>query len=215
MVLRVALVLTLLVFPAGALTVASVDAGGPPVCGPQGCPPPAYYPQAVACPPPSCGPRPFLPLGGLVGACTNICGTILGCPAALMQGLLSPPRKRCAPAVGPCMPPPQCMPMPYYPTRTIQKCKPAAWRPPAPPQAYMPPPMPQPIPRAMSCGPVACAPPSCGAPSLPCVGFCAKLLSIPFQLCGGLLSPRSCGGPVGLFSDGSAAGATPTFGCYW
>src|SRR5512139_1443871 len=133
---------------------------------------PVVYPETAvntalaysgACPPPqSCGPPPcesgFGPgslCGACISACTNICGTLIGIPAAIMQGILAPryPRPSCGP---PMCAPPSCGPPPCAP-QPISKCKPAAYGP--RPMSYGPRPMsygPPPMsygPRPMSYGP--------------------------------------------------------------
>jgi len=47
----------------------------------QGAPQPAYCPPPAPCPPPACGPSPLFGAGslcgGLLGACTSVCGLVL------------------------------------------------------------------------------------------------------------------------------------------
>ncbi len=131
-------VAVLLILPLLLITVfSSVGmAGGPPMVTPPVCAPPLCAPPS--CAPPSCGPTggPFALFGGILNACTNVCGAVIGIPSAIMGGLLAPPPpKRCAPPV--CVPmvcappacappvcmPPTCAPPVCMPT-PITKCKP-------------------------------------------------------------------------------------------
>ena len=88
--------------------------------------------------------RPNRP-GSLCGACLNICttccGTLIGIPAAIMQGILAPPpppRYRPPSGCGPTMcPPPMCGP-PQCAPRPITKCKPVSYRPNPMPYGYAP-----------------------------------------------------------------------------
>jgi hypothetical protein len=132
MVIRVCALFICVLIIFTSTSIPTVRAGGPPeACAPQIAPP---------CGPPSCGPAqcgpvtPFGPLGGILGICTSICGTVIGCPSAVAQALLAPaprlfPRQGCAPSCPPqgCMPPacgPMCGPPPCAPT-PITKCRPA------------------------------------------------------------------------------------------
>ena len=67
--------------------------------------------------------------GACLNICTGCCGTLIGIPAAIMQGILAPPPPRFLPAAtcGPPMcPPPTCGPPPCSP-QPITKCKPASY----------------------------------------------------------------------------------------
>lgn len=147
MVIRVALLLfclllmalTPVVHPGTAVNTAlAYSAACPP---PQSCAPPACAPPS--CGPPSCGTG-FGGPGSLCGACLNICtgccGTLIGIPAAIMQGILAPPpprfyqRQQCGP---PMCPPPTCGPPPCSP-QPITKCKPASYGPGPVPYGYAP-----------------------------------------------------------------------------
>ncbi len=135
MVTRVATILVCLGLCLCTAMIALCDASGPGAypgsyCAPA--PPPCGPPP---CAPPTCGPpSPFALCGGILSACTGICGTIIGIPAAIMGGILAPPRmpaRSCAPpmcappACPPQMcPPPMCGPAPC--PQPITKCKPAA-----------------------------------------------------------------------------------------
>jgi hypothetical protein len=104
------------------LTALPAKAGGPPVYAPPAC-----GPAPVSCaPPPSGSSGPGFLGGGCLAICTNICGAIIGCPAAVMSWLLAPAPapvglpwgkapSACAP---PMCAPPVCAPAP------ITKCKP-------------------------------------------------------------------------------------------
>jgi hypothetical protein len=103
-------------------------------------PGPAYYQQSSCAPAPCptyrpCGPRPLLPVcAGLIGSCSAICGTVLGCPAAIMRTILAPPPRRCRPPrCATWCPPPQpvCAPPPVAPQR-IAKTRAAVHAPAAP-----------------------------------------------------------------------------------
>lgn len=141
MVTRVAAVLVCLGLCLCTAMVSLCDASGP------GGYPNAYCAPAPApcgpppCAPPTCGPpSPFAFCGGILNACTGICGAVIGIPAAIMGGILAPPRmpaRSCAP---PMCPPPSCAP------------------PMCPPPMCGPAPCPQPI---TKCKPVACGP-TCG-----------------------------------------------------
>jgi hypothetical protein len=148
MVIKVALLLFCLLLTALAPAVHPGTAGNaalaysapyspPPSCAPPPCPPPS-------CGPPSCGPGfggPGAICGGILGACTNICGTLIGIPAAVMQGILAPPpppRYRPPSGCGPTMcPPPMCGP-PQCAPRPITKCKPVSYGPNPMPYGYAP-----------------------------------------------------------------------------
>jgi hypothetical protein len=148
MVIRVCALFFCVLTIFSSTSVPTVNAGGPP----ETCPPQISSPCAPpACGPQQCGPvAPFGPLGGILGICTSICGTVIGCPSAVAQALLAPaprlfPRQGCAPvscrppacmppACGPMYGPPPCAPAP------ISKCKPAPMVAPAP------------------CGPTGCYP---------------------------------------------------------
>jgi hypothetical protein len=134
MVIRVALLVSCLIVGLVGTMSSDVAAGGPPVCPPPACGP-APYP---VCPPPACGPAPYplcpprcLPpspftlCGSILGTCTSICGACIGIPAAIMRGLLAPPRPFPAPCgiapPRPCFP--SCGPPPCPPPRRITKCR--------------------------------------------------------------------------------------------
>lgn len=150
MVLRI-LVCLALVFTSTIMPMTGIaTAGGPPVC----------YPPAPVCAPPG----PALPncvqlIGGCLGMCASICGTVIGIPAMLMSGLLAPPAMGppCLPKFcGPPVPPPpmyasaQCAP----PPQRITKCRPVGCGPYGPGNYYAPvapmglpaPPPPPPLP---------------------------------------------------------------------
>jgi hypothetical protein len=126
----------------------SVHAGGPPTdtqayCAPAPCPPPSCGPQAQCGPPQQCGQgmfgAPFALGGGCLGICTNLCGAVIGIPAAIMNGLLAPTPRSYGGASAMCAPP-ACGPMP------VQACAPATCGPPMtcpPPVSYCAPPAPQ------------------------------------------------------------------------
>jgi len=212
MVLRVATIVFCLVCLLFTTIVSLGIAGGPPVCGPQ---PYSYLPAPCAppsCPPPTCGPpSPFALCGGILGACTSICGACIGIPAAVMKAILAPPPPRpfcgpppcpppmCAP---PACPPPSCgPPMNWgcHPTR-ITKCKPGSAA-----RSYAP-----------YYGPVGGrvslmmqSPRASFAPTVPSVGV---LLEMPFQLISGVLSTPFASSLYGPFAGESKS---PTFGGYW
>ncbi len=149
MVLRVTSVLVCLTIFAFTSAASFATAGGPPCYPEPSCAPPPYQ-----CAPPSCGPRPCGPVppfalcAGILNSCRNVCGTIIGIPAAVMGGLLAPgpgPAPWCRPACPPpacgpvrwtppvCGPstcaPPMCGPAPCPPPGRITKCRPAAYVP--------------------------------------------------------------------------------------
>ncbi|MCX5872330.1 MAG: hypothetical protein NTY51_03715 [Deltaproteobacteria bacterium] len=148
MALRVVAIFAFLTTLLLSVSIIPGIAGGPPAeIGPFCAPAPQ------PCAPPTCGPTgppsPFGICGAILGACTNICGTVIGIPSAVMAGILAPAPRRplfrsnyCAPApcgpppcppptCGPVMPcgPPMCAPPACVPTG-ITKCKP-------PRQSYM------------------------------------------------------------------------------
>ncbi len=135
MALRVVAIFAFLTTLLFSISLAIGVAGGPPPA-----PTPACAPAIQPCCPPPCGamrpPSPFGMCGALLGACTNICGAVIGIPSAVMAGILAPAPRRpvCRPSCGapPC--PPPCAP----PT-----CAPTACAPISP------------------CGPPMCAPPVC------------------------------------------------------
>lgn len=163
-------------------------AGGPPVP-----PAPAYQCAPPMCAPPAYGPRPFGLCSGVLGICSRICGTVLGCPAALASAILDPPppvfpRRRAFYAPRMCAPAPVCPPPVYMPpaVKPVTKVKPrAAISVAPPPVACAPAP---PVPFRMA----ACAP---RRPILGCAGLCAAILDMPLRLCAGLLSVSD--GPIG------------------
>jgi hypothetical protein len=124
MVIRVALLVSCLIVGLVGTMSSDVAAGGPPVCPPPTCGP-APYP---VCPPRCLPPSPFTLCGSIIGTCTSICGACIGIPAAIMRGLLAPPRPF-PPFPGPCRiaPPPPCFPScgppPCPPPRRITKCR--------------------------------------------------------------------------------------------
>jgi len=207
MVKRVATFLFCLSILVVTAFVSYTTAGGPPVCAPE---PYACAPQP--CAPQPCAPSsPFAFCGGILGACTSICGTCIGIPAAVMGAILSPPRPTpaCAP---PACPPPSCAPqmcappMPYTcGPPPITKCKPS-YAPPAcgptscPPAGRMP--LMMPLPRAEY------------TPSLPPVGgMAAQLLEMPFRLVSGVLYTQF---GRNAFMGGFASKAkSPTFAECW
>ena len=115
MVIRVALLLFCLVLTALAPVVHPGTAVNTALAYSAACPPPQSS-APPPCPPPSCGPPScgsgFGP-GSLCGACLSICtgccGTLIGIPAAIMQGILAPryPQPSCG---APACPPPTCGP---------------------------------------------------------------------------------------------------------
>lgn len=124
--------LTLLTFTS---MIPLATAGGPP-CYPQ----PACQPPTYQCAPQQCGPvPPFALCAGVLNCCRNVCGTIIGIPAAIMGGLLAPPTGPapwCRPPACPppaCGPvkwaPPMCGPAPCPPPSRITKCRRAAYVP--------------------------------------------------------------------------------------
>jgi hypothetical protein len=148
MVIRVASLLFCLLLTALALVVHPGTAGNvalaysvpcppPPSCAPPPCPPPS-------CGPPSCGSGlsgPGTLCGGCLNICTSCCGTLIGIPAAIMQGILAPPpppRFRPPSGCGATMcPPPMCGP-PSCAPRPITKCKPVSSGPAPMPYGYAP-----------------------------------------------------------------------------
>lgn len=127
--------LTLFAFTSvGSLAIA----GGPPCYPEPACAPPQYQCAPPSCAPQPCGPvPPFALCAGILNSCRNVCGTIIGLPAAIMGGLLAPPA---GPA--PWCRPPACAP---------QSCRPVRWsQPPCGPATCAPP----------MCGPAPCPPPN-------------------------------------------------------
>ena len=227
MVIRVALLLFCLLLTALAPVVHPGTAGNaalaysvpcppPPSCAPPPCPPPS-------CGPPSCGSGLTGP-GTLCGACLNICtsccGTLIGIPAAIMQGILAPPpppRYRPPSGCGPTMcPPPMCGP-PSCAPQPITKCKPVSCGPRPMPYGYAP----------AAAGPAA--PFIVPASSPPIASFymgppveqsglsnmVSQLVQIPFRLVSGTLTAP--GSPWGqdLFAAPPAGSSEATFGSYW
>lgn len=180
MVIRVS---TLLVcFCIGILFFSAHDttAGGPPVqmAPAYQCPPPM-------CGVPQCGPRPFRLCSGVLRLCSRVCGTVLGCPAALASAILDPPppvfprrRQFCGPPVcapAPVCAPPVCMPPPVRPITKVR------------PQAAV----------AVAPAPVACAAAPAPIrmtqcvqrrPVLGCAGLATSLFEMPVQLWSGLFN---------------------------
>jgi len=240
MVVRVALLFSIVTICLSAGIISPNIAGGQPFCPPAGCAP------AYSCPPAAWGPpvAPFAVCGALVAGCARSCGACLNIPAAIMAGLLAPPlpplfpRRRfygCGPAFhGGGYAPPPCPPPCPPPQPQITKCKPTM-------AAYTPGPGPQPAVwgagysdgpmlvgrrRAVyygggsycapqpPCPPAACGPVACGPrPVLGCFSLCNALLGMPFRLVGGALSVPV--GPWAPFADKSASTGKPTFGAYW
>ncbi len=187
MVIRVSALIACLCI--GILFISSYDttAGGPPIP-----PAPAYQCAPPVCGVPASGPRPFALCSGVLQLCSRVCGTVLGCPAALASAILDPPppvfpRRRafCAPPM--CAPAPVCAPPVYMPppARPITKVKPRAAITVAPPPVAC---APAPVPFRMA----QCAP---RRPVLGCAGLCAAILDMPLRLCAGLLSVSD--GPLG------------------
>jgi len=180
MVIRVSALIACFCIGILFFSIHDTTAGGPPVpTAPQ------YQCAPPVCGVPACGPRPFGLCSGVLGICSRVCGTVLGCPAALASAILDPPppvfpRRRgfcsppgCAPAL--VCAPPVCMPPPVKP---ITKVKPQAA------VAVAPPPVacaPAPVPFRMA----RCVP---RRPILGCAGLCAAILDMPLRLCSGLLS---------------------------
>ncbi len=142
MVIRVALFLFCLLFTAVAPIVqyghidsalAYSDSCPPPTCAPPPCPPPS-------CGPPPCGSGltgPGTLCGACISICTACCGTLIGIPAAIMQGILAP-RYPQPSGCGPAMcPPPACAP-PICAPPPITKCKPAGYGARVMPYGYAP-----------------------------------------------------------------------------
>jgi hypothetical protein len=232
MVIRVALLLFCLVLtalapvvhPGTAVNTAlaySAACPPPPSCAPPSCPPPS-------CGPPSCGSGLGGP-GSLCGACLSICSgccaTLIGIPAAIMQGILAPPRVRqpqCGPTMcpprtcGPTMcPPPMCGP-PQCAPQPITKCKPMAYGPPAMPYGYAPaaahfPPI------MMPAAPQPTASFYIGPPveNSGLSNMVSQLVQIPFNLVSGTLTAP--GSPWGqdLFATPQPSSVEATFGGYW
>lgn len=137
-------------------TVSPLIAGGPPVCAPPSC-----GPAPVSCAPEPCAPSPCGTGGqgflgaGCFGICANICGAVIGCPAAVMNWILAPSPAPgwgrgggCAPpSCGPISCPPPVCPPPVCAPAPITKCKPVTYGPPVCGPVGCPPPVPQ-------CGPV-------------------------------------------------------------
>lgn len=142
MALRVVAIFAFLTSLLFLVSINSVIAGGPPMEAAPYC-----APAPQPCAPPTCGPMgpssPFGICGAVLGACTNICGTVIGIPSAIMAGILAPAPKiplfrpnYCAPSCPPptCAPPtcgpvapcgpPVCAPPACFPTG-ITKCKPS------------------------------------------------------------------------------------------
>ena len=228
MVMRVALFVSALSLAIGAGFAPTALAAYPEYCPPTGCAPaynPPIYKVRAAAPPqmlcrppqyaaPYCGPRvgPLSLCGGILAGCTATVGRCLGIPAAIMGGLLRPPRQGCG---GPMFR------RPLFPRlyarrrmlaqanygqwrgapmqgRRVSKCKVSTYAPPCPP------------PVRYVCGPPRRA--RCG-PALPvCCSLALRLLSLPFRLVSGGL----VGAPIAMpFADKSVTSEKPTFGCYW
>jgi hypothetical protein len=132
MVPRVATVLFCLGLCLCTAAISLCDASGPGGYPQANCAPAPAPCGPPPCAPPTCGPpSPFALCGGILSACTSICGACIGIPAAIMGGILAPPRmpaRSCAPPPCPppmCGPPPMmCAPAPVPPP--ITKCKPVA-----------------------------------------------------------------------------------------
>jgi hypothetical protein len=235
MVLRVFASLFLLVAVPFMVTTSSVQAGGPPVS----CAPPPAPCAPPPCAPPSCASSgtPFGPLGDCMGICQGLVGACLNLPAAIMGGILAPPRcgtpscapPSCVPACAPACPPPSCAPayappygqgyrprmyapMPPQPCG-ITKCKPLAYVPGNAAEAS----------ENEATTALASMPSSntvsgeATSPSadLPLV-LCSAMVETPFRLASGSLikagSSRSGGH---LFAGSSGPSAPPIFGGHW
>lgn len=132
MVLRATSVLVCLTVLAFTSAASFATAGGPPCYPEPSCAPPPYQCAPPSCAPQPCGPvPPFALCAGILNSCRNVCGTIIGIPAAIMGGLLAP-----GPAAPWCRPP-ACPP---------PACGPVKWAPPMGGPA--------------ACGPAPCPPPS-------------------------------------------------------
>ena len=143
MVLRATSVLVCLIIFAFTSAASLATAGGPPCYPEPSCAPPPYQCAPPSCAPQPCGPvPPFALCAGILNSCRNVCGTIIGIPAAIMGGLLAPgpgPAPWCRPpACGPVKwAPPMCGPSACGPAlcpppARITKCRPAAYVPQAP-----------------------------------------------------------------------------------
>jgi len=219
MVVRVATVVLCLFCVLFTMIVSQGMASGPSICGPEpySCPPAPCAPPS--CAPPSCGPpSPFALCGGILGACTSICGACIGIPAAVMSAILAPPRPRPACAPPPC-PPPMCAPPacpppscgpPMYggyggyscPPARITKCKPVSCAP-----TYAP------YPPAGGRVPLMMQMPKAGyTPVVPPMGIMSQALEMPFRLISGVLSTPFDPSHYGPFAGESNV---PTFGGYW
>ncbi len=244
MVIRVASLVFCLLLTAVLPVVHPGTAGNAALAYSAPCPPP----QSCApppCPPPSCGPPScgsgFGP-GSLCGACLNICtgclGTLIGIPAAVMQGVLAPPpppRFRqpsgCGPAMcpPPTCAPPMCGPPPCAP-RPVTKCKPVSYGP--SPMSYGPGPMSYgPGPMQYGYVPAAAGPAPFMIPASPppmtsfymgqpveqsgLSNMVSQLVQIPFRLVSGTLTAP--GSPFGqdLFAAPLTDPGEATFGTYW
>ena len=249
MVIRVASLLFCLLLTALALVVHPGTAGNAAVAYSMPCPPPPSC-APPPCPPPSCGPPScgsgLTGPGSLCGACLNICttccGTLIGIPAAVMQGILAPPpppRYRPPSGCGPAMcPPPMCGPPPCSP-QPITKCRPAAYGTGPMPYGYAPAAA-SPAPVAYGTGPMpyGYAPAAAGpapapfmipASSPPIASFymgppveqsglsnvVSQIVQIPFRLVSGTLTAP--GSPWGqdLFAAPPTGSSEATFGSYW
>jgi hypothetical protein len=224
MVIRVASLLFCLLLTALAPVVHPGTAVDTALAYSAACPPPASC-APPPCPPPSCGPPQcgsgFGP-GSLCGACLSMCsgccGTLIGIPAAIMQGILAPPpprfsqRSTCGPAM---CPPPMCGP-PTCGPQPITKCKPASYAPRPIPYGYAP--------AAARFGPTmmpAAPQPTASFYIGPPVensglsGMVSQLVQIPFRLVSGSLTAP--GSPWGqdLFATPAPSSDEAMLGGYW
>jgi hypothetical protein len=242
MVIRVALLLFCLLALPLPWMISATTAGNAPWADSGACGPAPCMPQP--CPPPSCGSgqSPFPPLcAGILGVCSSICGTIIGCPSALMSCILAPPLppssfmrpRQCGP-VG--CPPPACGPMACPPpTCAPPQCGPApapCWQPPAPCMQ----------PQITKCKPIASAPGMAGSynwyaqpgpmpmmmyppqayPAGPMPGFqgglsdmLGTLFQLPFSMVSGSLNAPGMPTSPSLFAARGGAPSETTFGNYW
>lgn len=209
MVTRVALFLSILILAIGTTPAPNASAGPPPYAPPPSCAPPPCPTYAPPCGPPA----PAAICGGLLGACSNVCGLALGCPSAIMKILLAPPPplprapRCCCPR---CTAPPMyCrswVPPPCPPPQRIQKCRTA------PPRPYRPMSY---VPTGPTPAPMVCPPEGPCMPAFPALGRSwTNLSEKPFVMAAGALSaPESASGMA--FADRSAAGGNPTLGRHW
>lgn len=210
MVTRVALFLSVLILVFGTTLSPSVNAGPPPYAPPQYCAPPPCPTYARPCGPPA----PAAICGGLLGACSNVCGVALGCPSAIMSILLAPPPplprapRCCCPRC--TAPPPSCrtwVAPPCPPPQRMQKCRTVPQRPYYRPVSY--------VPLTPAPAPMVCPPEGPCLPPFPAPGRgWTNLSEKPFVLASGSLSaPETAYGKA--FADRGAAYGNPAFGRHW